>query len=86
MAASCALDTVWLLPLNVTAVRGANVGFVTVWDCSSPQPGTSSVNFSGPEAEPNSVITQLSSDGEVCLSTSESVDLIVDVSGYFAER
>ncbi|MGB3735586.1 MAG: prenyltransferase/squalene oxidase repeat-containing protein [Ilumatobacter sp.] len=69
--------------LNVTAVRGAATGFVTVWDCSTPRPETSSVNFSGPAATPNNVIAKLSDSGDICLYTSESVDLIVDVGGYF---
>ena len=69
--------------LNVTAVRGAGTGFVTVWDCSTPRPTTSSVNFAGPAASPNSVITGLSDTGSICLYSDQTVDLIIDVDGYF---
>jgi len=72
--------------LNITAVRAAGAGFVTVWDCSTPRPTTSSVNFSGPAASPNSVISQLSDDGEVCVYSSETTDVLVDLGGFFPAR
>ena len=70
--------------LNVTAVRGEGVGFLTVWDCSDPRPETSSVNFVDASASPNSVISALSAGGEMCIYASETVDVIVDVNGYFS--
>jgi 2',3'-cyclic-nucleotide 2'-phosphodiesterase (5'-nucleotidase family) len=72
--------------LNVTATDAAAIGYVTVWSCSQPRPIASNVNFVPGKATPNTVVTELGNDGEICLFVGENaVDLIVDVFGTFAD-
>ena len=69
--------------LNLTAVGGSGAGFVTAYPCDAAVPTASSVNFVDGVAAPNAVVMKLSATGTVCLSVfQESVDLIVDVTGY----
>jgi hypothetical protein len=68
--------------INVTADGAAGPGYVTVWNCDEPQPGTSNLNLSGPDPVANSAIVELSAAGTVCLAVgSTSTNLIVDVAG-----
>jgi hypothetical protein len=71
--------------LNVTATAGTVGGFVTVFACASNKPLASSVNFGVSTAVANTVITDLSADGKVCLFVGGggAVDLVADVDGYF---
>jgi 2',3'-cyclic-nucleotide 2'-phosphodiesterase (5'-nucleotidase family) len=72
--------------LNVTATDAAAIGYVTVWSCTEPMPIASNVNFVPGKATPNTVVTELGDDGEICLFVGENaVDLIVDVFGTFAD-
>ncbi|HUS42187.1 MAG TPA: hypothetical protein VMY16_05945, partial [Ilumatobacteraceae bacterium] len=66
---------------NMTVVGGpAGGGFVTVFPCGT-LPGTSSVNYSGPEAVANEVIARLSPSGSICVYAHTAVNVIVDVGG-----
>src|SRR6185295_3672058 len=71
--------------LNVTATGATGPGFVTVYPCDSPQPLASSVNFASSSAVANTVTTDLSTTGTVCLFVGGSgpVDLVADVVGFF---
>ena len=68
--------------LNVTAIRPAEAGFLTVFDCEGDRPTASSVNFGAGEVVPNAVFAKLSSVGTVCVFSTSSVDLVVDVNGH----
>lgn len=69
--------------LNVTAVDAAANGFVTVFPCGT-QPFVSSVNFTPDANVANAVIAPVSVTGTVCFFSSQPVDLITDVNGWFA--
>jgi hypothetical protein len=71
--------------LNVTATGAAGSGFVTVYPCDSPQPLASSLNFRSSTSVANTVVTNLSATGTVCLFVGGSgpVDLVTDVVGVF---
>ena len=68
--------------LNVTATSATSDGYITVYPCGS-LPNSSNVNFSAATTVPNLVIAPLSASGDVCLFTSATTDLIVDVAGSF---
>ncbi|MEO1058666.1 MAG: prenyltransferase/squalene oxidase repeat-containing protein, partial [Actinomycetota bacterium] len=69
---------------NVTITDVGQRGFATVWDCSEPRPGSSSVNYAGPGAAyPNAVITELSDEGTVCVFVQRQAQVIFDVTGFF---
>ena len=67
--------------LNVTAVTPCNIGFLTVFACGT-RPNTSNVNFVAGRTTAGMVITPHSS-GSVCIHTSATVDVVVDLVGAF---
>jgi hypothetical protein len=69
--------------LNVTALNAADDGYLTVWPCGSPQPGTSNLNYLAGEAVPNLVVSKLGTDGKICVFSSAETDVFVDANGYF---
>lgn len=69
--------------LNVTAVGSTRLGHVTVHPCSIPKPNTSNVNFRPGVAVPNVVFAAPDADGNICLTTSSDVHLIVDLFAAF---
>jgi hypothetical protein len=69
--------------LNVTAVSPDAPGFLTVWPCGVAMPLASSVNYLAGQVVPNAVITQVGTDGNVCIFTRAQTDLVVDVTGNY---
>ncbi len=70
--------------LNVTAVSGPLAGFVAVYRCGDPVPGTSNVNFPASGVVPNLVIAQADAGGGVCLFANQPTHLVVDLFGGLA--
>ncbi|MEM9041531.1 MAG: hypothetical protein AAGD33_16685, partial [Actinomycetota bacterium] len=69
--------------VNVTVVRPALAGFVTLFPCDEAQPLASSLNFGPGDVRPNSSIVALSAGGSLCVYSSAATDLIVDVTASF---
>lgn len=76
-------DTALAVALNITAVDGQAPGFLTIFPDGGPQPGTSSVNFPLGTPSPNSVVAKVGTGGRVRIFASQSVQVIVDVFGWF---
>lgn len=68
--------------LNVTVVGAESPGYLTVYPCSQTPPNASNLNFSAEQAIPNAVLAKLDVTGSICVYTSATVDLIVDVNGF----
>ena len=70
--------------VNVTATRAAEAGFLTVYECDASLPNASNLNYlpGDFQARAASVYAPVSADGQVCVYSSATTDLIVDVSGY----
>ena len=68
--------------INVTAVNSSAAGFVTVFPCGSPQPNSSNVNLVPGVARATLVVAKVGSNGNVCLYSSKSTDLVADLEGY----
>jgi PKD repeat protein len=74
---------------NVTAVRPTAPGFLSVYPADLAHPTVSMVNFSAGVTRANAQVLPLSTDGTARLAATASmaqgsVDLLLDVSGYFA--
>lgn len=67
--------------VNVTAVQPDGTGFVTIHRCLAERPNASALNFVANVNGGNEVVAELSSDGTICLFTSESTHLTVDAVG-----
>jgi len=69
--------------LNVTVTGATADGYVTVYPCGSPLPNASNLNFRTGDTIPNLVAAEVGVGGKVCLYTSATTHLIVDVTGYY---
>lgn len=67
--------------MNVTAVQAEGTGFVTVHQCATPRPLTSSLNYTPSANLGNEIVAGLSSSGAVCIYTSQAAHITVDVVG-----
>ncbi len=72
--------------LNVTAIPGKTGGYLTVYPTGTSRPLASNVNFSSGGIVANQTVAQIGSSGMVSVynSSSSSVELVVDLEGYFA--
>ncbi len=68
--------------MNVTAVRSADRGYITMYPCGD-RPYASSLNTWPGHAIANLVITDLADTGEVCVYSSTDTEIIIDVHGWF---
>lgn len=69
--------------LNIAAAGAPTSGFVTAYPCdAATRPTTSNLNYSAGAAASAAAIAKLSTDGKVCLFTSATAHLIVDVNGF----
>lgn len=71
--------------LNVTAVGASVPTYVTAWADGGRRPVVSNLNVAGPQATPNLVVVPVGPGGFIDLyNAAGRVDLIVDLTGYFA--
>ena len=68
--------------INLTATEASAPGWVRAFPCDSPQPTTSSLNYVRNENIANAAVIRLG-DGGICFSTYSTVQLVVDLSGWF---
>lgn len=69
--------------LNLTITEAAGPGFATVYPCGSQRPDASTINFAGGETIANGVIAMVGRDNTICIYTSQTTQLVADVSGSF---
>ncbi len=75
------------LALNVTVTESTSPGFVTLYAANQPTPATSTLNYAAGQTRANNAVTALASDASglvaVRLGSNSTVQLIIDVVGYF---
>ena len=69
---------------NFTVTGASAGGYLTVWNCSPDRPVVSTLNYAADEAVPNGASVPLDANGGLCVFSSASADLVVDVNGYYA--
>ena len=70
--------------MNLTSVEAAATGYVTAYPCGTERPVVSNLNPLPGRTRPNMVTVPLSADGRVCLYSLNPVDLVADITGYYA--
>jgi len=70
--------------INVTSVAGTGFGHITVAPCGVDA-DHSNVNFAGAAATPNLVVVAPDADGEICLRSTTTTHVVVDLFGVFDE-
>jgi hypothetical protein len=68
--------------LNVTVTGTAVAGFITVYPCGIATPLASNLNYGIGTTVAIAAVTQVGSNGKVCLFNSGATQLVVDVNGY----
>ncbi len=71
--------------LNVTITESAGPGYVTVYPCGQARPLASNVNVRRGVDVANQVAAKVGNDGKVCFFTSTQSQVVVDVSGWYAD-
>jgi hypothetical protein len=72
--------------LNVTVANTTAPGFLIVFPCDAASvPDVSNLNFGAGATVPNLVDTRIAADGTVCIVTSATTDVLVDVSGVSSD-
>ena len=77
-------DTVRAVVAVVTAVDPAGDGWLTVHPCLPRPPDLSMVRYNAPWHSAATVIVPDDAAGRWCLTASKNLDVVMDVSGYFA--
>ncbi len=81
--------TATAIAANVTVTAPTALGFLTLYPGDSPVPAVATLNFSGGQTRTNNAVVQLATDGggsyalSAFVSGSGTVEVIVDVAGYF---
>lgn len=70
---------------NFTVTLTAAPGYLTVWNCSSPMPDASTLNFGVNDTAANAATIPLDAEGWICLFSPATTDIIIDISGYYVE-
>ena len=68
--------------VNLTSTRAAAPGYLTLHACTTSRPATSNSNYLPGVDIANLTISSIGTDGAICLYTSASTDVIVDVVAY----
>lgn len=73
--------------MNVTETEAGSSGYITVYPDDATRPTASNLNFPKGDTRANLVTVRLGSNGKMAIasSSSRSVQLVADVSGYFVD-
>jgi len=78
-------NTAQAYALNFTAVpRSSRLAYLTVWPTGQAQPIVSTLNATTGAVTANAAVVPTGGNGQVSVYATDSTDLIVDVSGYYA--
>jgi hypothetical protein len=69
--------------VNLTAANAVQAGYMTAFPCGQPAPVASNVNFFAGEARAVGAIVGLGPGRTLCLIADTTVQVIVDVTGYY---
>jgi len=70
--------------VNVASILPTDAGFLTVFPCGQPRPNASNLNYVVGDQIANSVLARIGTGGKICIYSSAETDVLVDVSGFFA--
>ena len=74
-------DGIGTVQLTVTATNPSDTGFITVYPCGT-LPLASHLNYTTNQTIAASVTAQVSTDGEICVHSSQPTNIIIDINGW----
>lgn len=83
VGAGMASSSATVVALNVAAAETDAAGFLTVFPCGSERPVASNLNFTSDQTVSNEVYVKPGTNGNVCIYSSASTHLIVDLNATF---
>jgi hypothetical protein len=69
--------------VNLTVTNTHGGGYLTAFPCGTSLPNASNLNFGEGQTIANLSITKVGADGAICIFTSATTDLVVDLNGGF---
>jgi autotransporter family porin len=69
--------------LNVAVTEPEAAGFLTVYPCGSDKPWASNLNFAAGQTISNHVTATLGEGGKVCVYSSQTTNVVIDVEGAY---
>ena len=72
-------DDAAAVAVNLTVIRPQRKGYATLYPCSDEPPNASNLNFLEREVRANSAIVPLSEDGTLCVFSSATTDVVLDI-------
>lgn len=69
--------------LNITAVPGPSLGYLTIWASGQAQPNVSTLNSLDGRIKAAAVIVPAGNGGAISVFASDTSNVLVDVNGYF---
>jgi hypothetical protein len=70
--------------VNIASVKPTDRGFFTVYPCTPQRPTASALNYLD-DNRANEIITKLSPTGTICIYTSKTTHLLLDIVGHITE-
>lgn len=71
--------------LNITAPSPRENGWIRAFPCDTNEPESSSLNPRFVTDRANSAIVPISPSGDICVRSSTTTDVIIDITGWFSE-
>lgn len=69
--------------LNLTITQPDRHGYATVFPCGTARPTASTINYRPGATIANAMVSELGSSGSICVHSSATTHVVVDVDGYF---
>jgi hypothetical protein len=76
-------DTAQAYSLNVTAVPGGPLAYLTVWPTGQSQPVVSTLNSIDGDIQANAAIVAAGTGGAISVFATNETNLVLDINGYF---
>jgi hypothetical protein len=70
--------------VNLTAAGAATAGYLTAYPCGAAPPTASNLNISAGETRANQAAVALDTTKTMCVYSSTTTDVIIDLAGYYA--
>ncbi len=72
----------YAVTLNLAVTQPSSAGFVTIYPCGTALPLASNINFNSGDTISNAAMARLGASGKVCLYSSATTHVVVDINGY----
>lgn len=77
------VDDITAVALNIAVTQPEGAGYLTVFPCGVEMPLTSNLNFAAGQTISNHVTASIGDGGQVCIATSVTTHIVVDVEGVY---